>query len=508
MNPDPNDTVRTERQVAFRCACGADVLLALGGHGVCEDCGRSIQLGRLAPTQTISFCSEVGSGTSFQITDGPDRTGESLGHFRLMSKLGWGGMGAVYRALDESLQRFVAVKVIRSADTDTPVPRKLVSRLLDEAVAQARLNHPNVVTIYYVGRDGEEPFFAMELLPGPTLEQRIDKEPLPYSDLISYARQVCSALSHANRLGLVHGDIKPSNLILSGDGNVKLSDFGLARTKESEPVQGLAGTLSYMAPELSYGGHPTATSDMYSLGVTMFELAFGRRPFDVTGTTLKEQLKSHNLAEVEFPERWPTNVPARFKEVLQRLLQRNPEDRYQDFNELDHDLKRIAPVGVTPASLVVRSFALVVDYMVLSLFLVPFAFALTNPTMRYADTILWLSPASLLVPLIASLVERSGRQTLGRYFLHLRVVDRHGLRLGGRARFYRSIIRNGPVTLTALGLTFLSYNLETLATLLSPCDELMLLVNMIPALGGKRLSLHDRLFGSRIVLDTDDSANA
>ena len=282
MAVEPEEERELDPKVAYRCICGADVLLALDSTEACSECGRSIKLGRLDPSQTISFCADVGSGTSFHLNDGPDRTGESLGHFRLMSKLGYGGMGAVYRALDESLQRFVAVKVLRSADGDEDALGKMVARLLDEAVAQARLNHPNVVTIYYVGREGEEPFFAMELLPGPTLAQLIADEPLPYEDVIRYAKQVCSALAHADRLGLVHGDIKPGNLILADDRTVKLSDFGLAKTERSEPSKGISGTITYMAPELSTGAPPTEASDMYSLGVTLFELTFGRRPFAVT----------------------------------------------------------------------------------------------------------------------------------------------------------------------------------------------------------------------------------
>ncbi len=193
--------VTAERLVAYRCACGAEIQLPMGGAGKCDDCGRRISLAGLGVLQTISFCGEVGSGTTFHLPDGPDRSGEELGHFRLLSKLGHGGMGAVYRALDESLQRFVAVKVIRTQDGSGSNSAKQVSRLLDEAVAQARLNHPNVVTIYYVGRDSQDPFLAMELLPGPTLATMINEHPLPYKDVILFARQVVSALTAGKYAG-------------------------------------------------------------------------------------------------------------------------------------------------------------------------------------------------------------------------------------------------------------------------------------------------------------------
>ena len=154
---DSEQKASLPRTVAYRCSCGADVLLEAGGKAICRDCQRQITLNGFDATQTVSFCAELDDEAAFHLADDADRSGESLGHFKLISRLGHGGMGAVYRALDESLQRFVAVKVIRSDEDDENRSSKLVSRLLDEAVAQARLNHPNVVTIYYVGRQGEDP---------------------------------------------------------------------------------------------------------------------------------------------------------------------------------------------------------------------------------------------------------------------------------------------------------------------------------------------------------------
>lgn len=506
LSAEPKKTTRPERKVAYRCSCGADVLIGIGGNGVCDVCGKPIVLGKLDPSQTISFCADVGSGTSFQLMDGPDRTGESLGHFRLMSKLGFGGMGAVYRALDESLQRFVAVKVIRSSDRDGESSRKLIDRLLDEAVAQARLNHPNVVTIYYVGRDGEEPFFAMELLPGPTLAQLIIDEPLPFKDVIHFSRQVCSALAQANRLGLVHGDIKPSNLILADDRTVKLSDFGLAKTEETGPHSGISGTISYMAPELSRGSHPTTQSDMYSLGVTLFELAFGRRPYAVTGTTLREQLDSRKEATVEFPGKWPPTVPEQFRDVLERLLARDPRHRYDDFEQLDQVLQAHAPVDVVPASLSTRAFALIVDYSLLGVLMLPFVAAMQFAGQGYVpERAKWIGFLVFVVPLIASLVEQGGRRTLGRYLMQLRLVDDHGMLLGPKKRLWRSLIRNSPIWIFSLWILFLLFRLELPAALLSPLDESIMLIDMIPALGPRRMALHDRLVGSRVVLDTQGS---
>ncbi|MCA9181716.1 MAG: protein kinase, partial [Planctomycetales bacterium] len=458
----PDDSAELHQSSEYRCSCGAKVRLPEGGEGNCGRCGRFLALRGLNAIQTVSFCADVGSGTSFHIDDGPDRSGQELGHFRLLSKLGYGGMGAVYRALDESLQRFVAVKVMRASELDSDYSAKYVTRLLDEAVSQARLNHPNVVTVYYVGRDGEEPFFAMELLPGPTLGMLIKDGPLHFDDVIRYASQVVSALSHASKHGLVHGDIKPGNLILAEDGILKLSDFGLAKTEQTSPSTGISGTLSYMAPELAGKGEPSDQSDMYSLGVTLFELTFGKRPYAIAGTTLREQLKSHRGVQVEFPEKWPKSVPIQWRDLLSRLMSKDPAERYPNYDMLERDLRALAPVGVTDAGLLVRSVAFAIDLSFwgiwLALLMLPAMFeaeisefirgfqAPGDSRLSYYLGVLQsrLALAGIfapLVPALASWVEWRGWRTFGRYLFQLRIVDAHGLRLGRRKRFFRSIMR-------------------------------------------------------------------
>ena len=495
----------------FRCACGSDVLL-LGQRGTCHECGRAISLAALDPSQTMSFVSNGtnSSANELALYQGVDRSGERLGHFRLVSMLGQGGMGAVYRALDESLQRFVAVKVMRCTSSDGSSAQR-VTRLLDEAVAQARLNHPNVVTIYYVGRDSKDPFFAMELLPGPTLDKLLADGPLPYSDAINYGLQVTSALEQATRLNLVHGDIKPSNLIIAGPGSVKLGDFGLAHTDQKVSV-GISGTLSYMAPELAEGATPTAQSDMYALGITFFELTFGRRPYSLSGQTLNDQLASHRSAEVEFPEKWPAEIPERWRKVLERLLAKNPEDRYQDYRHLQADLRSIAPVGVTKAGRLNRALAVMVDYTIQTVMMGAIAVpAMIASSARDVDATLkflfdhgmaWISLVAVLVPVGMTILEWQGWRTPGRYLFQLRVVDEHGLRLTKRKRLLRSLVRNAPVWAFALTLITLTLQMRLLNNFLGWADEIIFVVNAIPIIGPMRRTLHDRLFGSHVVLDT------
>jgi len=373
------------------------------------------------------------------------------------------------------------------------------------------LNHPHVVTIFYVGRDSNDPFFAMELLPGPTLEKLLLDGPLPYSEVIKYARQVTSALDQATRLSLVHGDIKPSNLIIACGDSVKLGDFGLAQTDQKSTV-GISGTLSYMAPELAEGAAPSAQSDMYALGITLFELTFGRRPYALSGQSLTDQLASHRSAAIEFPEKWPAEIPERWREVLERLLAKEPEQRYADYRSLDTDLQAIAPVGVTKAGRLNRALALAVDYALQVLLMVP----ITVPSMiatysQNADsTIKYLfdhglgliSLLSFAIPAAMAWIEWQGWRTPGRYFFQLRVVDEHGLRLTQRKRLLRSLMRNAPIWAFAVSAVTYTLQLNLLNVMVGWLDEIFLVINAIPILGPTRRTLHDRLFGSTVVLDT------
>jgi eukaryotic-like serine/threonine-protein kinase len=494
----------------FRCACGCDVYLQ-DSRGVCQECGRAVSLAALDASQTLSFLSNENSEGAISLHNGTDRSGEKLGHFRLVSLLGQGGMGVVYRALDESLQRYVAVKVMRCMGADGSSAAR-VTRLLDEAVAQARLNHPHVVTIYYVGRDATDPFFAMELLPGPTLDKMLLDGPLPYSKVIKYARQVTSALAQATRLSLVHGDIKPSNLIMASEDTVKLGDFGLAQTDQKSST-GISGTLSYMAPELADGHAPTAQSDMYALGIALFELTFGRRPYKLSGQTLPDQLRSHRSAEVEFPEKWPAEIPERWREVLERLLAKDPEDRYASYESLDAYLQAIAPVGVTQAGRLNRALALTVDYFVQIVMMgcISLPGIIASQVSSAGESTLaflarngfgFVSLLALLVPAGMAWIEWSGWKTPGRYLFQLRVVDVHGLRLTRRKRLLRNLLRNLPMWMMAFTIITLTLDVDLLFPILSFADEIFLLVNAIPILGPARRTLHDRIFGSHVVLDT------
>jgi uncharacterized RDD family membrane protein YckC len=485
--------------ISYRCSCGAEVLIAHQAEERCGNCGQQLALRDLNATQTVSFCGDIDSDTSFLVASSSDRSGEELGHFRLLSKIGHGGMGAVYRAMDQSLERLVAVKVMRAAGQGADGSIQQVQKLLHEAVVQARLNHPNVVTIYYVGRNEQEPFFAMELLAGPTLGSLIREQPLAFSAVISYAQQVVAALKQASQLGLVHGDIKPGNLILADKETVKLCDFGSAKTEQCAPAQVISGTLSYMAPELATGTEPSIHSDMYALGVTLFELTFGRRPFTVTGTTLQEQISSQRVAEIEFPSKWPAKIPERWKEVLTRLLAPQPEDRFPDYETFEAALQELAPMGFTNAGLLSRSMAFAVDLACAGLLMAPFILPgqyagqisavmeavglageeIPEYLLKLFSRMGMIGVLTPLVPAVATWIDWQGWRTPGRYMFQLRVVDPHGLKLGRRKRVLRGLMRNIPIWVAAFIAAALALHLDLFALMLSPIDEAVLLIDTI-----------------------------
>jgi len=219
--------------------------------------------------------------------------GQTLGHYRIVEQLGAGGMGVVYRARDERLQRSVALKVLPPQMGSRAEMR---ARILAEARAASALNHPGITTIYEVGEAGEQLFIVMELVTGQTLRALLQQGSVEVRALLRLGTQVAEALAAAHEREVVHGDVKPENVIVQADGRVKLLDFGIARQMTAEtltmtrtaattdswqPDSKIAGTLAYLAPEVWRGGAPDPRSDLFALGVVVYELTAGHRPFPV-----------------------------------------------------------------------------------------------------------------------------------------------------------------------------------------------------------------------------------
>ncbi|MBF8285691.1 MAG: Stk1, partial [Anaerolineales bacterium] len=215
--------------------------------------------------------------------------------YRLDAELGQGGMGIVYRAHDTLLNRPVAVKVLSATGLGTAGK----ARLLAEAQAAAKLNHPNIVNVYDAGETEGRPFIVMELVEGEPLRQH---QPQTLADALTLAWQICAALEHAHANGIIHRDLKPENIVLTKTQTVKLMDFGLAHMSEGPRLTeegAIVGTMSYLAPELIQGQPATVQSDLYALGVMLYELTTGRPPF--TGDNLAVLLSQHVYAEPASP---------------------------------------------------------------------------------------------------------------------------------------------------------------------------------------------------------------
>ncbi len=276
---------------------------------------------------------------------GPDLLGKTLGRYDVIARVGSGGMGDVYRASDRTLGRSVALKVLSPALLVDPVFRR---RLEDEARAASSLNHPNIVTVYEIGRQENVDFIASEFVDGETLRERMNHGRLELAEIVDIAQQVAAALSAAHASGLMHRDIKPENVMLRRDGIVKLVDFGLAKLAPPEGTASLStlmrtgvvlGTVCYMSPEQALKNRIDHRSDLFSLGVVLYEMATGKRPFDGASDAARYD-RLLNATPVA-PTTLRPDLPAGLDLVIDRALEKAPELRYQSAADLASDLKRL-----------------------------------------------------------------------------------------------------------------------------------------------------------------------
>jgi serine/threonine protein kinase/tetratricopeptide (TPR) repeat protein len=278
----------------------------------------------------------------------------NIGRYRVAAKLGSGGMGIVYRAYDEKLRRDVAIKLLTGGADDSGR-----ARILHEARNSSALNHPGICTVYEVEDHGDQSFIVMELVDGRPLCDLIPPGGLPFEAVQSYGVQIADALAHAHARGVVHRDVKPSNVLVAANGRIKVLDFGIGqhiasevgdRTTESIETAAesgvTAGTLAYMAPEQLRGERAAGRSDVWSLGIVLYELATGHRPYaGDTRFTLSASILT------EDPRPLPARVPAGLKKVIARCLNRDPASRYQDGGQVHAALEAVdAPRRSTPAS--------------------------------------------------------------------------------------------------------------------------------------------------------------
>jgi beta-lactam-binding protein with PASTA domain/tRNA A-37 threonylcarbamoyl transferase component Bud32 len=262
------------------------------------------------------------------------------GRYRVTEKIGTGGMADVFKAQDEVLGRTVAVKVMHRHFAADPT---FVQRFRQEANAAANLSSANIVNIFDWGEQGDTYFIVMEYVRGTDLKTLLDQRgPLPAEKAADYGAQVCSALSVAHGYGIIHRDIKPQNLILTGDGTVKVTDFGIARAGNTNMTQtgSVLGTAYYLSPEQAQGRELTPASDLYSLGIVLYELTTGKLPF-VGDTPVSTALKQVNETPVP-PRQVNPNLPEPLQAIILHAMRKNPSERYQTAAEMKADLKAAA----------------------------------------------------------------------------------------------------------------------------------------------------------------------
>ena len=274
-------------------------------------------------------------------------SGTRLGRFEVRSLLGAGGMGEVYLAYDHDLERDVAIKVLRDGTGENAAR---IHRFVQEAKAASGLHHPNVAHVYEIGSHDDLRFIAMELVEGETLRKRLERGPMAIDDVLDVATQVAAGLAAAHKAGIVHRDIKPENVIITPDGYAKVLDFGLAKLREVrgddastvlKTGPGVAmGTISYMAPEQLAGGDVTPAADVFSLGVMLYEMIAGRRPFE--GATATEIVSSILSRPPRPLHAWRPDVPPKLEMVIGKALAKNVDQRYRDAGEIHEQLRQIS----------------------------------------------------------------------------------------------------------------------------------------------------------------------
>ncbi len=271
------------------------------------------------------------------------------GRYRILRKLGTGGMANVYLAEDEVLGRRVAIKILNDRHAGD---EQFVERFRREAKNAASLSHPNIVSIYDRGEAEGTYYIAMEYLDGRSLKELIvARGPAPIHLAVDYARQILAAIRFAHRHGIVHRDIKPHNVLVDGEGRLKVTDFGIARAGVSQMTEAgsIIGTAQYLSPEQAKGAPVDQTSDLYSVGVVLYELLTGEVPF--SGDTPVEIAMKHLSTVPEPPSAKRADVPRDLDMVVMRALGKDPSERYQSAEEMDADLRRInRGVAISPVT--------------------------------------------------------------------------------------------------------------------------------------------------------------
>jgi hypothetical protein len=431
--------------------------------------------------------------------------GQQLGHFRVDKPLGAGGMGEVYLATDLALDRPVAIKVLPADLARDPTRR---DRMIREARAQARVVHPNVAHIYFIGEEAGRLYFAMEYVAGKTLAERIADGPLKADEALSVIRSAALGLREAHRSGFTHRDVKPSNLMTDGHGVIKVLDFGLAAgggAASDGPVAqtSLAGTPLYMAPEQGRGDAVDHRADIYALGATLYHLVSGAPPFQAD--TAEKLLSLHASGERPALPRGKhsrTEVTA-LDSLLARMMAPRPEDRFASYDDLLRALELTSAQHTSPGGFWARWIAASFDFFGIAMLVLA-----VGGLIVMASDDREVSGNLIMFPLFAvyqTLAIKRWGTTAAKALFELEVVS---MTTGGRPSWRESITRSlvmcGPLLVTewvafgfeALGLDLAREITQIITIALFPILILLLLVAAIRT-PGKR-TLWDRWAGTMV----------
>ncbi len=264
--------------------------------------------------------------------------------YELVAQQGSGGMSVIYRALDRMLGRIVAVKILRPNLTKGSEGPAFVERFQQEARTFAMMSHPNIVTIHDVGNDGATYYIVMEMIDGDDLKKLIKtRGALPLDQALDMGIQICAALGFAHRSQMVHADVKPQNVLINRDGVVKVTDFGIAQaltdTLPQTRSEVVWGSPHYFSPEQAKGEKPTPASDVYSIGIVLFEMFTGRLPY--VGRAPKELAIAHLRGKIPLAKDFNPELPDALSNVIAKVMSKRPNDRYKHADQLGHILQEL-----------------------------------------------------------------------------------------------------------------------------------------------------------------------
>jgi eukaryotic-like serine/threonine-protein kinase len=272
-----------------------------------------------------------------------------LNRYQLLEQFSSGGMARIYRARDMMLDRYVAIKVLREDHPDIP---EFESQFRNEARSAANLTHPNIVTVYDFGNDNGQLFIVMELVPGTDLKSLLRKRGrFSVEEAVHLMVQACAGIGYAHRAGIVHCDVKPHNMLVTPDNRLKVTDFGIARAlatiRPGERTNVVWGSPQYYSPEQAAGEAPSPASDVYSLGVVLYEILTGTLPF--TGSTAEELARLHLEANPIPPSEYIPDIPRTLEEIILKVLSKEPSARYRTADQLGRVLMKFGTQRDEPA---------------------------------------------------------------------------------------------------------------------------------------------------------------